>query len=533
MSNERAITLQGLPGFPPKGLWFPISQIPTVGEVINIGGKYGVVKVLRVENQVAGSSQGDARVWVDDKISDSLLQNFDSARPESHRMKLEAKIDDGYYADVWRATDKLGRTVAVKILRRKSPEHTDAMLHAQALAKVNHTNVVTVYSLETVVNPETDEDVDGIVMEYINGPTLEARFLQGLLEPQEAFLLCEGLIEGLQAIHAAGIPHADLHEKNILIMNSEVKIIDILYTNSLLKMNTLTREEKFRRDRNDLTIILCDIVQHSKIPQDVQQKFRLGLQSSTMSIDEIRNVLRGFANKSEGTHKNILENQLQAAQKYRAERLKAIVERKFLIDWNSSDVPQIIFHGYPLSNETPLEKEVVRKKIKEKSLFRPIGHASGWNYTYYRTGMATYSPEHSYCFISNNCACEAVDSVSFGSRAHDTKKYFPTRFIEEYFAKIISDFLIHYKETGLSPPFYFGFAITDLQDYYLGVSDFFQRESRKLGEAIMEFPEIIVPQFEVEPYALLRSGFDELWQAAGYERCFHYNEHGIYQKERR
>lgn len=215
-------------------------------------------------------------------------------------IQLEEKIGHGAYADVWRATDqKLGRKVAVKVLRPSSPYYFDAMAHARALARVQHANVVTIHSLEKVTVPDMGDTVDGVVMELVEGLTLKNRLEQPeLFDHTDVFLLAEGLINGLEHIHSVGMVHSDLHDGNILVKASEAKIIDILYTDSLLRLTTGTKADKVRHDMRDLTTMLFDIARHSQLPDDSIRKFGFALQDSKMSFGEVRTALRELAAQS-------------------------------------------------------------------------------------------------------------------------------------------------------------------------------------------------------------------------------------------
>src|ERR1700733_8862573 len=96
-------------------------------------------------------------------------------------IKLLTKIDSGGFADVWEALDSLDRRVAVKIIRPANAAISDALTHAKALARAEYNNVVSVYSIDTVQDPESGETVACVVMELLSGPTLEARLNSGPL----------------------------------------------------------------------------------------------------------------------------------------------------------------------------------------------------------------------------------------------------------------------------------------------------------------------------------------------------------------
>lgn len=54
------------------------------------------------------------------------------------KLNIESKIDDGGFADVWKAKDELDRDVAVKIVRPDSVGTANALAHAKALAQGAH-----------------------------------------------------------------------------------------------------------------------------------------------------------------------------------------------------------------------------------------------------------------------------------------------------------------------------------------------------------------------------------------------------------
>lgn len=131
------------------------------------------------------------------------------------RFELAEQLGVGGMGVVHRAYDpKLGRDVAVKVLHgdRVSARERERMLReAQALAKLNHPNVVQVYEVG-----EHDDQVF-IAMEYVAGRSAK-QWQEGGKRPWREVLdvyLQAG--EGLAAAHAAGIVHRDFKPANVLI----------------------------------------------------------------------------------------------------------------------------------------------------------------------------------------------------------------------------------------------------------------------------------------------------------------------------
>jgi serine/threonine protein kinase len=127
---------------------------------------------------------------------------------------------------VYKARQKsLNRLVALKLL---APERvTDATFEqrfvqeAQALAVLNHPNIVTVYEFG---------ERDGLyflIMEFIDGVNLRQAMKAGRFTPEQALAIVPPVCEALQFAHEHGIVHRDIKPENLLLdKNGRVKIAD-------------------------------------------------------------------------------------------------------------------------------------------------------------------------------------------------------------------------------------------------------------------------------------------------------------------
>ena len=182
----------------------------------------------------------------------------------TQRFKLEAKLGNGGFGEVWRARDlQLRRTVAIKLMEPSGsggPAISGALEHAQALARVSHPNVVRIYDLGSLAHPETGELWDAIVMELLDGPSL-AELLTGEMPREQAEKFCNGLVDGLEALHRAGIAHSDLHDENIMLHDGVLKILDALYRGTLDGVSQVRRQLLLGADvmrlRNEISRILA------------------------------------------------------------------------------------------------------------------------------------------------------------------------------------------------------------------------------------------------------------------------------------
>ncbi|OGD27095.1 MAG: hypothetical protein A2028_02050 [Candidatus Aminicenantes bacterium RBG_19FT_COMBO_59_29] len=128
--------------------------------------------------------------------------------------------------EVYRAIDKnLGRPVAIKVLPSAFAEDKERMARfereAKLLAVLNHPNIAAIHGLEE------SEGRRFLVLELVEGETLQARLDRGSLPVEEALETCRELAEGLEAAHEKGIVHRDLKPGNIMITpEGKVKILD-------------------------------------------------------------------------------------------------------------------------------------------------------------------------------------------------------------------------------------------------------------------------------------------------------------------
>ncbi|HWW93327.1 MAG TPA: serine/threonine-protein kinase, partial [Vicinamibacteria bacterium] len=143
------------------------------------------------------------------------------------RYEILGKLGEGAMGVVYRAGDKsLGRVVALKML--SADLGADDELHqrfrreAQAIGRLNHPNIVTVYDLG---------ESEGHL--YMAMELLEGDDLRGLIERQLDIPLADRvrvmgqICEGLGYAHGKGVVHRDVKPANIFVTSGgQVKILD-------------------------------------------------------------------------------------------------------------------------------------------------------------------------------------------------------------------------------------------------------------------------------------------------------------------
>ena len=123
-------------------------------------------------------------------------------------------IGAGGMGEVYRARDtRLDRDVAIKVLPESIVHDPDRLARfereARVLAALNHSLIAHVYGLEESGRTRA------IVMELVEGPTLEERIAQGPIPVPEALQIARQLAEALETAHELGIIHRDLKPANI------------------------------------------------------------------------------------------------------------------------------------------------------------------------------------------------------------------------------------------------------------------------------------------------------------------------------
>jgi eukaryotic-like serine/threonine-protein kinase len=142
------------------------------------------------------------------------------------RYRIDSKLGEGGMGVVYKAYDThLNREVALKIIPPEKVAESNRkqrfLREARAASALNHPNIVTVHDLRS------DDGIDFIVMEHVEGRPLSEIIPPGGLTVALAIQYAEQIADAIAAAHSAGILHRDLKPSNVMITSEgRAKILD-------------------------------------------------------------------------------------------------------------------------------------------------------------------------------------------------------------------------------------------------------------------------------------------------------------------
>src|ERR1700681_3109796 len=139
--------------------------------------------------------------------------------------EILSNIGAGGMGEVYRATDtRLDRIVAIKVLPPHLADSSELKerfeREARTIASLNHPHICTLYDIGH------QDGTDYLVMEYLEGETLEQRLRKGPLPLEQVLQYAIEIADALDKAHRKGVTHRDLKPGNIMLTKAGTKLLD-------------------------------------------------------------------------------------------------------------------------------------------------------------------------------------------------------------------------------------------------------------------------------------------------------------------
>jgi serine/threonine protein kinase len=159
---------------------------------------------------------------------------FTAGRKVGPRYVIESKLGGGSEGEVYkiRELDTSIHRAAKFYFPHRDPKHKLSIKHAQKLNALRHCSIVLQYHHSEIILVKGQRIV-ALISDLAEGEQLEgwiAKHHGGRLQPYVALHVLYNLVRGLEAVHALGLYHADVHSQNILIkptgVRFDLKLVD-------------------------------------------------------------------------------------------------------------------------------------------------------------------------------------------------------------------------------------------------------------------------------------------------------------------
>ena len=129
------------------------------------------------------------------------------------KYRILSPLGSGGFGSVYLAEDTwIDKKVAIKVPHRQNMDFGELVREPRLLASLSHPNIVT------VLTAERQDDVFFIVMEYVQGDTLEVVIARdGVLDLTRALDYTCQIANAMDHAHSQGIIHRDLRPGNVLV----------------------------------------------------------------------------------------------------------------------------------------------------------------------------------------------------------------------------------------------------------------------------------------------------------------------------
>src|SRR5215470_6147576 len=139
--------------------------------------------------------------------------------------EIQAPAGTGGMGEVYKARDtRLDRTVAIKVLPDELAADSELRQRlereARSISRLSHAHICRLYDIGR------QDGTYFLVMEYLEGETLEQRIRRGPLPVSLVLQYAVEIADALHKAHQEGIVHRDLKPGNVMLTRSGTKLLD-------------------------------------------------------------------------------------------------------------------------------------------------------------------------------------------------------------------------------------------------------------------------------------------------------------------
>ncbi len=135
------------------------------------------------------------------------------------RFQIVRIVGEGEMGSVYEARTQDGQRVGLKVMREGLESNEDLRTRfqreAQALFSLQHPNLLRVFDLGLY------GDRPFLVMEYLDGSSLDELVEEGIFSPEQCFDLARQISAGLAYAHRAGVLHRDIKTENVFVTRDQ------------------------------------------------------------------------------------------------------------------------------------------------------------------------------------------------------------------------------------------------------------------------------------------------------------------------
>ena len=141
------------------------------------------------------------------------------------KYKILAPLGSGGFGVVYLARDTwIDKDVALKVPHKQNLNFSELLREPRLLAALNHPNIVS------ITTAEKQENVFFIVMEYVEGKTLDDVITErGALDVDLALDYAVQIGQAVDHAHRQGVVHRDLRPPNVLVSVDGVLKLSLIH----------------------------------------------------------------------------------------------------------------------------------------------------------------------------------------------------------------------------------------------------------------------------------------------------------------